>query len=325
VNEKQLQLFTSPFFHDLYLYKDGFDDTSGYFDEEITIINELLQEDLEGKIVEFSLTNDNKWVPFRIRSDKQYPNGGRVAFSNVMNCFAPITADAKYFNKITETEATISYHEASHKVREVISTKFPTDCKNILDLCGGRGGDYRFFPNDISHLTIIDADRHAIAQYVDKIGNDKLEIKNPTVDAIYGMLGEDNSKILDELSLRGTNKFDLILMNFAIHYLCDDERKLVSLGDMVKDILNSKGLFVISYHSGEELLKENVEIVEEKQNGAIIAKVPLPTIDESGYREEPLALKKFLDLIQLNLVSEFSPLPNSLMKNVRVRIYSSSS
>jgi SAM-dependent methyltransferase len=331
VNEKRLQLFSSPFFPNLHLYSNRFNDTTGYFPDEIETINSLLQEDLEGKIVEFSLTNDNKWVPFRIRDDKQYPNGGRVAFSNVMNCFAPVTADARYFNKIVETEETIAYHEASHKVREIIATKFNNPDK-VLDLCGGRGGDYRYFPHNISHLTIIDADRHAIAQYVDKIGNDKSDRKQATVDAIHAVLSTDNSEILSELSLRGTNKFDLILMNFAIHYLCDDEDKIIALSNMIKSILNPKGLFIISYHSGEELLRDSersqsdsenhrVEIVEEKQNGAIIARVPLPTIDESGYREEPLALSKFLDLIDLNLVSETAPMLNSVMKNVRIKVF----
>ena len=97
-------------------------------------------------------------------------------------------------------------------------------------------------------------------------------------------------------------------MNFAIHYLCDDEIKIIKLCEFVKSVLFKNGIFIITYFDGDEILEKtinnvakvgpfNIEIVK-KEREATIAKMPLPTIKEGNdiYSEEPLVFKKTIKI-----------------------------
>ena len=91
------------------------------------------KEQYNNTIVEMSLTEDNKWVPMRIRKDKRYPNGYKVGLSNCGVMFSPISTDVSYFNKDMSTspftEQTRSdYHDINKIVRKhIIKTIFDTN------------------------------------------------------------------------------------------------------------------------------------------------------------------------------------------------------
>ena len=89
-------------------------------------------------------------------------------------------------------------------------------------------------------------------------------------------LDKDYEQIKNDLLSRYefNKKVNIVLMNFAIHYLCDEEEKLKSLSEFVDSVLNSKGIFIITYFDGDEILKHrekknvnlfpfNIEIIKE--------------------------------------------------------------
>lgn len=99
-------------------------------------------------------------------------------------------------------------------------------------------------------------------------------------------------------------------MNFAVHYLCDDEEKLEKLSEFVNKVLYSNGIFIVTYFDGDEILKRRVnnvskigpyeiEITKEEGNKAS-AKMPVPTIKSGNdyYTEEPLVLKNMIKKLE---------------------------
>ena len=102
-------------------------------------------------------------------------------------------------------------------------------------------------------------------------------------------------------------------MNYAVHYLCDDEEKLEKLSEFINSIMKDEGIFIVTYFDGDEILKrkENniskigpFEIEITKQEGNIAsAKMPVPTIKSGNnyYKEEPLVLKDMIKKLEKNL------------------------
>ena len=124
-------------------------------------------------------------------------------------------------------------------------------------------------------------------------------------------LCEDNSELITELKSRDEyRQFDLILMNYAIHYLCDDVMKMRELGNTVRQLLARLGKFVVTCYNGDRILNGERKFgkIEIKVNGNK-AMMPLFTIDKDGYREKPLATNKMLNEMGLSLVSRTQLLP----------------
>jgi hypothetical protein len=307
IGGRELVLFSSPFYENLeklMIQPQAFD-TSDYTDEEIAQIREMMSRNLEERVVECSLTNSNQLIPFRLRDDKPYPNGGMVAYTNIAACFAPPNDNDVYFEPIVADAEMKMYHDCSHAMRGYVAKAIARVAAEhrieyVMDLCGGRGGDYSFLPKSMEHLFVVDADKNALTRYADKIWRENEREKLPTMNAIPGILSNDNQEILRDIHSRlEYDGFDLVLMNFAIHYLCDDAGKIDALVEMLRQVCGSRRntLLAITYHDGE-ILRDHVDIrSQDDASGVTIASVPLPTIDASGYREEPLALRRFIDRI----------------------------
>ena len=242
-------------------------------------------------------------------------------------------------------------HSINHSITKQLK---PKESLTVLDLAGGRGADeLELYHCGASNIFAMDADKTALVQYVDRTNftprikgfqfllKDSVEPrdmkKSIFINAVYGFLGTNNESIENDIKTRfeyptqlksRSNNiirpagFDVILMNYAIHYLCDDIHKLEELHRFVTSMLRPNGLFIFSYFDGDEVLKlistndgnvSKFHITTVKStNDVTIAKMPLPTIDASGYREEPLCTKKclsvFINSPRLELVENYEPL-----------------
>ena len=142
-------------------------------------------------------------------------------------------------------------------------------------------------------------------------------------------------------------------MNYAIHYLCHKRQCIKALKDLIKAVLKPDGLFIFSCFDGDSILndmrsqqnqqRQNNEQQNQRQNeqslsssslkfktfeikliepetqsdsDAVWAKMALPTIDESGYRAEPLAQSKFINELDMNIVEHYYPLEVCEINNV---------
>ena len=312
--------------------------------------------DIDGKIYECQF-NGEVWIPVRERVDKMKPNGYVTCLTNFFNIFDPISENDSYFNDIMNIDKSTSdyIHDVSHIIRkyvvETVTPKFIKNVKNkinVLDLCGGRGGDLLgLYSCGVGNLFVVDSDKTALTKYCYKalnIGKYLKQYSNITnrrivldrnrllLNIIHFELGFDNSELITEIQSRSEfRKFDLILMNYAVHYLCDDAAKMRELGNLVKQLLSRRGKFVVTYYNGDRILNGERKFgnIEIKINGNK-AMMPLFTIDKTGYREEPLATNMMLNEMNLNSehreklldsVRKYIPQPKTEMQKSLLQYY----
>ena len=321
-----------------------------YSEKYIKIIDDLIDKisesprQFDNKIVELSLTNDKKWVPVKIRNDKNKPNSYRVGLNNISIIFDPVKPlDSIYFQKdlSMNEEDRIIIHEINQTYRKYIIEKHVNrfgKYSSAIDLCGGRGADeFNLYSNGVSKFFVIDSDTTALKRYFDRTfkinkknytkltNNYKLGLKwgrdYINLNFLNHRLDKDYSKILEDLNSRYEfkEKVDIVLMNYAVHYLCDDEEKIEKLSEFVNSVLRDDGIFIITYFDGDEILKRkenniskigpfDIEITKEEGNIAS-AKMPVPTIKSGNnyYIEEPLVLKNMIKKLEkyLDLYDEY--------------------
>ena len=362
-------LFSSPFKEGCDIFKPSLNwNNKGYPISAIKEINILMSDIIndpikyDNKIVELSLSL-NGWVPMRIREDKQYPNSYKVGISNCSVIFSPITTDNHYFAKKTvmKEDITTPYHDINKIIRKFIiehSINPLNKLLNVLDLAGGRGADeLALYNSGVINIIAADNDREALVQYVNRtplipsIKYDFLlkESKQPdklykriNLNAVHATLSDNNDSIINDIKGRyeyPDNGFDIILMNYAIHYLCDSFDNMTALNKLITSLLNDDGLFIFSCFDGEKIYNDmtitkkgdkelklksfNIKIVEENDN-YIIANMALPTIDESGYRNEPLVLDKYISKLlsnNLKIIETYNPTKEIINEITKINNY----
>ena len=339
-HEKVLIYFDSPFYPNLGTMELSENwNKQDYSSTQINKIAELITkmkrdpQNYNDTIVELSLTNDKKWVPYRIREDKAYPNSYRVGLSNISIIFDKI----KPLNDIYfQTCLSMSQEKLNiiHKINQIFRkyiienyiNEFGTN-SSIIDLCGGRGADlFNLYSNGVSNFFVIDNDTSALRRYFDRTFNlykyeyEPLDINNyyyntpnwMNLNILNHKLDKNYEDIMQDLYSRNEfykKKVNIVLMNFAFHYLCDDNEKIKKLCEFVLNVLFEEGIFIITYFDGDEIIKKmennkakigpfNIEKIKE-ENGTIIAKMPLPTIKEGKdfYVEEPLVRKENINIL----------------------------
>ena len=346
--EKLLIYFDNPFYPNLGKFEiDKNWNKENYSPKYIKIIDGLIDEMsknpsfYDNKIVELSLTNDKKWVPVKIRDDKTKPNSYRVGLNNISIIFDPIKSlDSIYYHKnlSMNAEDQIIIHKINQIFRKYIIERYVNyygKYSSVIDLCGGRGADeFNLYSNGVSKFFVIDGDTTALKRYFDRSFHIKNKIyekltkkykyeyslswgeDNINLNFLNHKLDKDYSKIYKDLYSRNEfhSKVDIVLMNFAVHYLCDDEEKIEKLSEFVNNVLYNDGIFIVTYFDGDKILENKVnniskigpyeiEITKEEGRKAS-AKMPIPTIKSGNdfYYEEPLVLKNMIKKLEKYLV-----------------------
>ena len=336
-NKKILIYFDSPFYPNLgkLILTENWN-KQGYSPDQIEQINDLVKKmkrkpyDYNNAIVELSLTNDKKWVPFRERRDKIFPNSYRVGLSNVSVIFDPIKpSESIYFQKdLTMSEEKLGIiHKINQTYRKyIIETYIKGKNSSIIDLCGGRGADeFNLYSNGVSNFFVIDNDTTALKRYFDRTFNinnkiyESLTTNNNqksnwiNINFLKHKLDKNYDEILQDLNSRYEfykREVDIVLMNYAIHYLCDDVDKIKQLGQFVKKVLSKNGIFLITYYDGDEIMKTmkdgaarlgpfDIKIIKQEKD-VTVAKMPMPTIKggKDIYAEEPLVKKQTIKFLE---------------------------
>ena len=336
-NKKILIYFDSPFYPNLgkLILTENWN-KQGYSPDQIEQINDLVKKmkrkpyDYNNAIVELSLTNDKKWVPFRERRDKIFPNSYRVGLSNVSVIFDPIKpSESIYFQKdLTMSEEKLDIiHKINQTYRKyIIETYIKGKNSSIIDLCGGRGADeFNLYSNGVSNFFVIDNDTTALKRYFDRTFNinnkiyESLTTNNNqksnwiNINFLKHKLDKNYDEILQDLNSRYEfykREVDIVLMNYAIHYLCNDVDKIKQLGQFVKKVLSKNGIFLITYYDGDEIMKAmkdntarlgrfDIKIIKQEKD-VTVAKMPMPTIKggKDIYAEEPLVKKQTIKFLE---------------------------
>lgn len=351
-------LFDNPYYDKLYEYFPSLTwNTTSYTSDMIKNINTLTKNIIDNpnyynkRIIEMSLTTDHKWVALKDRTkNKPLPNGYFIGLSNIATIFSPLSTEHNYFNNTLSFESSITtpYHEYSRLIRKYIIEKFIRDDEksiSLLDLCGGRGGDlYNMYNNNVSNIVAIDSDKEALTQYVSRfnnkylakqytslINNEGKRSENIYLNVIHYVFDSDEKKY-DELYDKiihmneYTGRFDIVLMNFAFHYLCENHNTIKLLSLFIKKLLKKNGKFIMTCFDGDRILQSlqndkakisvfDISKIEEKGD-TVYCNMALPTIDKTGYRKEPLVTASFVNDIDMKIRSKIYPMKELQSMNI---------
>ncbi len=228
---------------------------------------------IDGKIVE--MTFDTEWKILRVREDRDidlksgsyFGNYYRTAELTWQNIILPI--DMNYLYK--------PYKESYFKVDKNNSfkgmTSFISFCKSkifsrltdadvILDLGGGRGQDIkRYQDNRIKKVVVIDNDKEALSELVQRKYNIKVGTSN--VSVLNADLTTNHDVIMKELHQFGVfeDRVHGAVSNYSFHYICDNAENIANVMKLVSNALKKDGLFTILGFSGELVHK----ILEDKK------------------------------------------------------------
>lgn len=336
-------LFDSPYANNLWYFKPRevfkINDYPDFLvKESVEIMKEMIKnpKQYHEKIVEMSLADDG-WIPLRLRFDKQYPNSYRVGLSNAALLFSPVTyGQDVYFtrDKLAFDEELIdTFHKANRAIRTFIFDKFINnnqendsyllkDYNTCVDLAGGRGGDLlHLFNAGCNTIFAIDADKEALITYTQKAGivqnkniNHVLSVldKNLTTrltfNAIYGFLSSNNTDIKKDLYSRKEfriGEIDLVVMNYAFHYICNKYPSIIELRNDVKKMLTSDGVFILTFYDGEQILdKLGNKDEEEFSKFKIKRYTPKPDYNDIVFKDLEDGFKDYIDEKQLRQLVE---------------------
>jgi SAM-dependent methyltransferase len=328
--------FQTPFFNSMNEYDPHtkWSPPDDLFADEIKEISDLTNQvakapnDYDGKIFELGYGSKG-WFLFRIREDKQRSNAYATGFANASIIFSPITFDSDVYFAASSYQKRVNFsveiidafHAFSSKAREVVFREFALELPStVVDLACGRGGDLsHLIKKGFKNIFAVDCDKEALVQYCERASRQNNGV---TLNVFAYTLGEDNEELFREIVARKEwpedGRADLVLMNFAVHYLCDSEQKIIALEKLATKLLKLNGLLVITYYDGDEIQRDitikykrnvaagdtltlkNFTITVTAVSKTITCLMPLPTIDSSGYREEPIALEYFLIYLQKN-------------------------
>jgi len=296
-------------------------------------------------------------TPIRVRWDKVKPNGYRIGLMNACILFSPPTADNHYFHKITnedvETAFGLGVFKGSDELKcgEVMINAFHTINQNIrdytfkvlknyimsiddvkyktaFDLCGGRGSDLkRLYSLGFNNIIAADADAEALTTYSLKAifykqwnmeGN---ALPKLTLNCLKEPLGQDGKELSLILKMKQRYEFkkcNLVVIDYALHYICNSEaeKNLKNVVNIIKAVSNPGALVLINFYDGDKIVKKNgdFKIFKIKINVAdneVRAFMPLPTIEKEGYREEPLMMDKHVEMLErsgLRMLKSYYPL-----------------
>ena len=104
----------------------------------------------------------------------------------------------------------------------------------------------------------------------------------------------------------------LILINFAFHHIANS----IGLSKILRDLANKNTIIaILDYDLESEIISGNLAInkklnlgsftIELTSRNPLMAKMPYPTIDSSGYREEPLLTRKMFSDNGLTILATY--------------------
>jgi len=229
------------------------------------------RDDLDDKIIELSWDSvNNTWIFERDRLDRKldltkgdyYGNDYKTAELNWININNPLTFEDLYsyksdsYFKETKLDKYKAQTNFNSLVKGTIIDRFCKDVKWVIDLASGKGQDLnKYSRSNIKHLTMIDIDRDAIAIGLErKFTSDRNLFDITALVTDLNQVSESHKKIInlrDQVSSLKDQLADVIICNFAIHYLVNN---IIDLAKMIKSLLKKDGYFIFTNFDGSKIM-----------------------------------------------------------------------
>lgn len=229
-------------------------------------------QSLNDFIVELGWKN-NAFYPMRVRTDKQYANGPKVAIETfqdmrvmltlptiIQRITSPLDQVAVDEVKPTETKCLENYRKLHNTIKQQLITTFAND-KVVLDLGIGKGGDlWKYMSAKVQRILGIEPNFNFYKELESRVkDNAKLSsfYKNKLV-VLPEVGGQDwqavEKFVVDHLKSRNT--IDVIFMMFSLTYFFGTSSVLKNLAKTISLTLKSEGKFVATFMNGYLVRKE---------------------------------------------------------------------
>jgi SAM-dependent methyltransferase len=237
-------------------------------------------DELHERVCEFNYdTKEKKWVFKKIRTDRDvelergeyFGNYFKVSESIWNNINNPLTFDMLigsnkgYFmqddNSFYKSQRSYNSFVKTNMLENVLSSKLTdkNDTDMVIDMASGKGQDLARLVNlGFKKGLFIDNDKNALAELVNRkhnlrtIGNKTMKIHVKVID-----LTNDYTSIIKSLEAFDIKKesVDIIICNFAIHYILSNEGNLINLIKLLNHYLKPNGRFLFTCFNGEKIFK----------------------------------------------------------------------
>jgi len=235
---------------------------------------------LHNKIGEFLYNTElQKWNLKKIRTDRDvelargeyFGNYYRIAeliWNNINNPLDLTNLNddnQSYFatddNLLYKAQRAFNSYVKTKTLENVISDKLSdkNETNWVIDLAAGKGQDLARLNNlNFKNGLFLDKDKNALLELINRKFNLKsfkkqnIKIFTKNIDLL-----ENNKNIIKELSIFNIEKesIDIIICNFAIHYLLINEEKLLNIIKLLDYYLKPGGRFIFSCFNGYKIFK----------------------------------------------------------------------
>jgi len=250
----------------------------------------------DNTIVEFSREN-NIWIPHKFRLDKtkgylenfakglydysRAPNGWRTA-SNIFRyiqdpipdniIFGKKELDKKYYLNIKKKGLNLALYGFNNYVKRYLYTTYLKKSDAILDLAGGRGGDfYKILNKDVNYMLHLDIHNNVLSEAKNRLS--KMNKKNTNVNFLqFDLTGNNKNKIN---KLKKVKHFDVITCQFAFHYMCENKKSIDFITQLIADNLKDNGYFMMTGYDGYKIfeLLEDTDFIEFEYQNTVFARI----------------------------------------------------
>lgn len=236
-------------------------------DSDIYYVNGITIRD--NTVIEMGYHN-KKWVPLKYRDDKtsvyqrQGGDAGNywyIAYNVWENICNPVTIDVltgkevvtdKYFKKVSSDQiGMVKYHNF---IKLCYYKKYTKNHNTwIMELGAGRGNDInKHLRIEIKNALLVDIDQKALDE--GKVRIEALDPRERTTN--FHMLNADIGKnISDKLDKEGykQGQFDVIVCNFAIHYVFGTHDAIQNVREYTSKYLKRGGILMFSTFDGKKV------------------------------------------------------------------------
>ncbi|QJX73128.1 putative mRNA-capping enzyme [Faustovirus] len=235
-----------------------------------------------------------KWEPIRVRSDRKdepgfYGNNYKIASDIYLNYIDIFQFEDLYkYNPGYFEKNKSDIYVAPNKYRRFliknIFSKYLKNAKWVIDAAAGRGADLHLYKAEcVENLLAIDIDPTAISELVRRRneitgynrghrgrrgGSMRAHMgashhgaqncaKSTTLHALVADLRTDPDVLIPKIiqSRPPERGYDAIVINFAIHYLCDTDEHIRDFLITVSRLLAPNGIFMFTTMDGESIVK----------------------------------------------------------------------
>jgi len=203
-----------------------------------------------------------------VKYNKIFGNTWQTAYTNYISILRPVTeeiirgnAKAPFFLPEADKESSIIVMRKFHNyVKANIYSDYIKNKEWLLEIAAGKLADlHRWVNNNIKNIVALDVDVNAVEEGARRIEEKKKTVSADKFPNIYlgvaDALNEWSGAVKDTVQLDIVPSFNVISIQFALHFFLQNNTTLEMLISNIRDNLKKDGLFIATALDGNAVMK----------------------------------------------------------------------